>query len=51
MSRVFDREQPSPQVFDKTLKPNDQDLTVALAMCAVGLAFSLVMLVLPRWVS
>jgi hypothetical protein len=51
MSRVSDRKQPSAQVYDKTLRPNDQDLTVALAMCAVGLAFSLVMLALPGWVS
>jgi hypothetical protein len=51
MSQVSDREQPSAQVYDKTSRLNDQDLTVALAMCAIGLAFSLVMLALPGWVS
>ena len=51
MSQLSGREQPSAQAYDETLKPNDQDLTVALAMCAVGLALSLVMLALPGWVS
>jgi hypothetical protein len=51
MSRVSDRKQLSAKVYDKTPRPNDQDLTVALSMCAVGLAVSLLMLALPGWVS
>jgi hypothetical protein len=45
MSRVFDHGQPSIRVH-KAVTPYDQDLTAALAMCAVGLALSLITLTL-----
>lgn len=50
MSRAFDREHPSARAHQKGVRPDNQDLTVALAVCAIGLALSLIALALPVWV-
>jgi nucleotidyltransferase/DNA polymerase involved in DNA repair len=50
MSQAFDRKQPSARVHDENVRADDWDLTAVLAMCAVGLALSLIMLALPGWV-